>query len=163
MPKHTREDTLHLQKKLCNELKEVRARKNGLCANRRKVYDSIFKELIVQIKDEDEVLGEILTRIRDEHNMTIDANQILSNKSITYGLQKHIESDDLDEIAQKIDNLENENEILRQCIRNMENEASKREARKIEMFEQNRCSREKEINFLTDLKERLILMHKKIS
>jgi len=163
MPKHTREDALHLQKKLCNELKEVQASKCGLCATRRKVYDSIFKELIVQIKDEDEILGEILSRIRDEHNMTIDANQILSNKSITYGLQKQIEADNLDEIAQKIDNLENENELLRQCIKNLKYEASKREARKIEMSEQKRCAREKEINFLTDLKERLILVHKKIS
>ncbi|XP_042209971.1 axonemal dynein light intermediate polypeptide 1-like isoform X3 [Homarus americanus] len=75
------------------KIKEQQARTGGICSIRRDLYRECFDELIRQVTLDCPERGLLLSRVRDEANMTIAAFQCLFQCASEFGATKAIQSE----------------------------------------------------------------------
>lgn len=128
------------------------ARETGICNIREELFSQCFDELIRQITINCAERGFLLTRVRDEIKMTINAYQTLYESSIAYGMRKAL-------MAEQGKNEMNTNikQLIEACDDNAE-EIKKLEAeieRKILEDEKQRQSEQKQheeqVKYLNEL------------
>ena len=145
----TRSDVKRLQDKLEDELHSHKAKLSGICPVRRRVYDNIFEEVIDQINDEIPELGQILMRVRDEHQMTIDAHRILKESSVTYGLEKQDDAEQrLTPLQKQIEELEHEKVTISNSISTLRSNLIDMNATKMELDKREVSKYEERIDYL---------------
>ena len=89
----TRLDVIHLQEELDKKLLERQAREMGICPVREDLYSQGFDELIRQVTLNGAERGLLLLRVRDEIRMTIDAYKTLYDSSVTFGVRKQLQAE----------------------------------------------------------------------
>jgi len=73
-------------------LKEENLSTTGLCPERHELYKDCFDHTILELTNDNPDQGALLSRIRDELNMTSDAYKKLYESSVSFGLNKAIEA-----------------------------------------------------------------------
>ena len=115
--KVTRASVNKLREKLEQELQIHNAKLTGICPVRRSIYNNIFDEILDQITDENFELGHILSRVRDEHQMTLDAYHTLKETSVTYGQEKQEDAENkITPLQEQIIKIEAENTKISNSI-----------------------------------------------
>uniref|UniRef100_A0A1A7WDT8 Axonemal dynein light intermediate polypeptide 1 n=1 Tax=Iconisemion striatum TaxID=60296 RepID=A0A1A7WDT8_9TELE len=113
----SRADVVQLKKLLDTKLQQKQARQTGICPIRRELYEQCFDEIIRQVTINCAERGLLLSRVRDEINMTIAAYQTLYESSVAVGIRKDLQSEQRKyHLEQKISDLENENEDLKKQL-----------------------------------------------
>ncbi|XP_071548863.1 axonemal dynein light intermediate polypeptide 1-like [Panulirus ornatus] len=84
---------IQLWEQLDLKIREQQARTRGICAIRRALYRECFDELIRQVTLDCPERGLLLSRVRDEANMTIAAFQCLFQSASEFGATKAIQSE----------------------------------------------------------------------
>ena len=159
-----RSDAHELQNRLDDELTERKARLQGICPIRRRVFDNAFDDAVQQLKGTNKELGTILSSILDEHRMTIDAHQIVLNSSFTYGLEKQESAQQCqNQYVDEIKRLQEENEELEEQLSKMEMELKILNRNGSEINERRNRSHKKEMDFLESQSEHLLSMIEKFS
>ena len=148
----TQVDVINLQEELDKRMQSRQARETGICNIREELFSQCFDELIRQITINCAERGFLLTRVRDEIKMTINAYQTLYESSIAYGMRKAL-------MAEQGKNEMNTNikQLIEACDDNAE-EIKKLEAeieRKILEDEKQRQSEQKQheeqVKYLNEL------------
>ena len=85
-------DFAGLSESLDQRLKEHNLGSTGLCPERHEVYKDCLDEVVLEVTNIDPDQGALISRIRDELNMTSDAYKKLYESSVSFGLTKAIEA-----------------------------------------------------------------------
>ncbi|CAJ1062734.1 axonemal dynein light intermediate polypeptide 1 isoform X2 [Xyrichtys novacula] len=105
----TRTDVIRLEEMLDTKLQQRQARQTGICPVRRELYTQCFDELIRQVTINCGERGMLLTRVRDEIQMTIAAYQTLYESSVAFGMRKALLAEQgKSDMEKRIDELEDE-------------------------------------------------------
>lgn len=132
-------DFTNIQNTLDENIKKKNLSISGLCPQRHELYKDCFDEIILKLTNVDPEKGVILSRIRDELNMTSESYKKLYESSVSFGLDKAISARQQNEkLHARIDEVIREKLIL---VR--ENEYLKRKLKAIEDGEETK--REEEI------------------
>jgi len=83
-------DFTALRESLDNSLKDQNLSETGLCPERHELYNDCFDDMIFELANVDSEQGALLSRIRDELNMTSDCYKKLYESSVSFGLNKAI-------------------------------------------------------------------------
>lgn len=86
-------DVLNLQDRLDQELKERHARPLGICPVREDLHFQCFDELIRQVTIACAERGALLTRVRDELQLTITTYRNLYESAVAFGMRKALKSE----------------------------------------------------------------------
>nr|XP_014270259.1 33 kDa inner dynein arm light chain, axonemal [Halyomorpha halys] len=106
-------DIIKLSQRLDKMMTDLNARDNGICDVRRKLHTDLLDELTRQIIIQDEPLGLLLLKVRDDLTMTILCYKALFENSVQYGLKKALEAEQgRRELQDVINNLQEEKERL---------------------------------------------------
>ncbi|XP_060903452.1 axonemal dynein light intermediate polypeptide 1-like [Labrus mixtus] len=89
----TRTDVIHLEELLDTKLYQRQARQTGICPVRRELYPQCFDELLRQVTIICAESGLLLSRVRDEIQMTIPVYQTLYENSVAFGMRKALQSE----------------------------------------------------------------------
>ncbi|XP_047494455.1 33 kDa inner dynein arm light chain, axonemal-like [Penaeus chinensis] len=128
----SRTAVIQLWEQLDLKIREQQARTRGICAIRGALYRECFDELIRQVTLDCPERGLLLSRVRDEANMTIAAFQCLFESASEFGATKAIQSEsgkwelegELRELEERVAGLEAEVRRLeawkRQVVRRWE-------------------------------------------
>lgn len=122
-------DFTKLQISLDENIKKRNLSTSGLCPERHELYKDCFDEIILNVTNVDPEQGVILSRIRNELNMTSESYKKLYESSVSFGLSKAItarqENEKLhakiDEVISEKVKLMKENEYLKRKLRAVEN------------------------------------------
>ncbi len=132
-------DFAALSESLDETLKEQRLSETGLCPERHELYKDCFDEVVLELTNIDPDQGALLSRIRDELNMTSDAYKKLYESSVSFGLTKAIEARHQNEklhtkidliLKEKMDLLEQNEYLKRKLSAVQKDEEQKREREK---------------------------------
>uniref|UniRef100_A0A3Q3FKU7 Axonemal dynein light intermediate polypeptide 1 n=1 Tax=Labrus bergylta TaxID=56723 RepID=A0A3Q3FKU7_9LABR len=104
----TRTDVIHLEELLDSKLQQRQARQTGICPVRRELYSQYFDELIRQVTIDCAERGRLLSRVRDEIQMTIAAYRTLNENSVAFGMRKALQSESKVDMEKKITDLDDE-------------------------------------------------------
>lgn len=86
-------DVLNLQDRLDQELKDRHARPLGICPVREDLHFQCLDELIRQITIACAERGALLTRVRDELQLTITTYRNLYESAVAFGMRKALKSE----------------------------------------------------------------------
>lgn len=127
-----------LNESLDQRLTEQKIITTGLCPERHELYKDCLDEVVLELTNVDSDQGALLSRIRDELNMTSDAYKKLYESSVSFGLNKAIEARHTNEkLHAKID------VILREKIQLLDqNEYLKRKLHVVQKDEESKRGRE---------------------
>uniref|UniRef100_A0A3Q3FQA6 Axonemal dynein light intermediate polypeptide 1 n=1 Tax=Labrus bergylta TaxID=56723 RepID=A0A3Q3FQA6_9LABR len=98
----TRTDVIHLEELLDSKLQQRQARQTGICPVRRELYSQYFDELIRQVTIDCAERGRLLSRVRDEIQMTIAAYRTLNENSVAFGMRKALQSESKVDMEKKV-------------------------------------------------------------
>jgi dynein light intermediate chain len=135
-------DFAHLRKSLDDDIMKRNINTAGLCPERHQLYKDCFDEIILKVTSLDPEQGVILSRIRDELNMTSESYKKLYESSVSFGLNKAITARQQNEkLHAKID------DVLREKVALMnENEYLKRKLKAIEQGDEDATKRDEEMS-----------------
>ncbi|XP_076029846.1 33 kDa inner dynein arm light chain, axonemal-like [Oratosquilla oratoria] len=130
----SRTDVIKLWEQLDLRLEERQARKSGICPIRRALFQECFDELIRQVTLDCPERGLLLSRVRDEANMTLAAFQCLFESASEFGATKAIQAEagkgelevELQDLEERVSNLEGEVRRLEAWRRQVERRAEER-------------------------------------
>ncbi|XP_076004551.1 axonemal dynein light intermediate polypeptide 1-like, partial [Genypterus blacodes] len=89
----TRPDVVHLEKQLKHKLQLMQARQTGICPVRRDLYPQCFDELIRQVTINCAERGLLLSRVREEIQMTIGIYHALYESSVAFGMRTAMQAE----------------------------------------------------------------------
>ncbi|KAG4078742.1 hypothetical protein HA402_015332 [Bradysia odoriphaga] len=136
----TRQDVTNLQELLDARLQQTQARETGICPIRRELYSQCFDEIIRQVTIVCAERGFILSRIRDEIAMTIEAYETLYCSSAAFGIRKALQSQEgKEQLYAKVKELESQCAALKQEITDMKHSFGQTERR----YEEEKTSEER--------------------
>ncbi|XP_037040794.1 putative inner dynein arm light chain, axonemal [Bradysia coprophila] len=136
----TRQDVTNLQELLDARLQETQARETGICPMRRELFSQCFDEIIRQVTIVCAERGFILSRIRDEIAMTIEAYETLYCSSAAFGIRKALQSQEgKEQLYAKVKELESQCAALKQEITDMKYSFGQTERR----YEEEKTSEER--------------------
>ena len=136
------DDVTNLARQLDQLLIEKKARVNvkdqttNICPIREDIYNDCFDELCRQVAVEDVEQGKLLTRLRDEMRLTLDAHKTLCYNSLLLNMKKEISNKQITDetnieshcsllVSQNLE-LENEISELRTVLENIEKNDTER-------------------------------------
>ncbi|XP_047454241.1 axonemal dynein light intermediate polypeptide 1-like [Mugil cephalus] len=132
----SRADVIHLEELLNLRLQQRQARHTGICPIRRELYSQCFDELIRQVTINCAERGLLLSRVRDEIQMTFAAYQKLYQSGMAFGMRKALQVEqDLIDMEQKIADLETETEDLKRQMNEQKAKCENIETREAEKRE----------------------------
>ena len=113
-----------------------------MCPERHELYKDCFDEVVLELTNIDPDEGALLSRIRDELNMTSDAYKKLYESSVSFGLTKAIEArhqneklhDKIDEILQEKMVLLDQNEYLKRKLSVVQKDEEKKREREMSRY-----------------------------
>jgi dynein light intermediate chain len=135
-------DFAALSESLGQRLTEQKLSTTGLCPERHELYKDCFDEVVLELTNIDPDEGALLSRIRDELNMTSDAYKKLYESSVSFGLTKAIEArhqneklhDKIDEILQEKMVLLDQNEYLKRKLSVVQKDEEKKREREMSRY-----------------------------
>jgi dynein light intermediate chain len=135
-------DFAGLSESLDQRLKEHNLGSTGLCPERHEVYKDCLDEVVLELTNIDPDQGALISRIRNELNMTSDAYKKLYESSVSFGLTKAIEARHeneklhakIDEILKEKVLLLDQNEYLKRKLRFVEKEAESKKEREMARY-----------------------------
>uniref|UniRef100_A0A672ZE10 Axonemal dynein light intermediate polypeptide 1 n=1 Tax=Sphaeramia orbicularis TaxID=375764 RepID=A0A672ZE10_9TELE len=106
----TRSDVVELGALLDSRLKARQARETGICPVRRELYSQCFDELIRLVTITSVESGLLLSRVKDEIQMTLSAYQKLHEDGVNFGMRKAVQAELLgrEDMGKKISDMEAE-------------------------------------------------------
>ncbi|XP_037051534.1 putative inner dynein arm light chain, axonemal [Bradysia coprophila] len=145
----TRQDVSNLQEMLDTRLQQTQARETGICPVRRELYRQCFDEIIRQVTINCAERGFLLSRIRDEIAMSMEAYETLYCSSAAFGIRKALQSQEgKEQLYQKVLDLQIECDAMRNEIKDMEHKAEQTERRNNEMKLSEERKHAEEVAFL---------------
>ncbi|XP_076008839.1 axonemal dynein light intermediate polypeptide 1-like [Genypterus blacodes] len=109
----TRTDVVHLENQLKIKLQQMQARQTGICPVRRELYSQCFDELIRQVTINCSERGLLLSRVREEIQMTISIYHALYESSVAFGMRTALQAEKTKgDMEKRVSDLENEKEEL---------------------------------------------------
>ncbi|XP_060934893.1 axonemal dynein light intermediate polypeptide 1-like [Limanda limanda] len=110
----SRLDVVHLQELLNTKLLERQAKETGICPLRRELYSQCLDELIRQVTMECDERGLLLSRIKDEIELSLSAYKTLYETGVASGMRKFMQAEQgKGDMEQRVSDLENESHDLR--------------------------------------------------
>ncbi|CAF3528792.1 unnamed protein product [Rotaria socialis] len=110
----TQDDVKQLEERFHMQLYKELALENGLCPKRRRIYDDLFNELIRIVNVECSERGQLLQRVKDEHQQWMNTYEELYSSSMGYGMRQCLNRmEENKNLEIKIENLEDECKKLR--------------------------------------------------
>uniref|UniRef100_H2U5I6 Axonemal dynein light intermediate polypeptide 1 n=1 Tax=Takifugu rubripes TaxID=31033 RepID=H2U5I6_TAKRU len=153
----TRADVIQLEQSLNRELQRRHARQNGMCPIRSELYSQCFDEIIRQMTVNCGERGLLLSRVRDESQMTIAAYRTVYESSIAFGIRKALQGDKCKaEMKKRISDLEKENEELEEQVTEQTAQNIEIETREIERQQQVEKTNIEETEALKTTKQELM-------
>ncbi|XP_003966093.2 axonemal dynein light intermediate polypeptide 1-like [Takifugu rubripes] len=153
----TRADVIQLQQLLNTELQIRHARHTGICPIRSELYSQCFDEIIRQMTVNCGERGLLLSRVRDESQMTIAAYRTVYESSIAFGIRKALQGDKCKaEMKKRISDLEKENEELEEQVTEQTAQNIEIETREIERQQQVEKTNIEETEALKTTKQELM-------
>eukprot|EP00066_Takifugu_rubripes_P003500 XP_003966093.1 PREDICTED: 33 kDa inner dynein arm light chain, axonemal-like [Takifugu rubripes] len=154
----TRADVIQLQQLLNTELQIRHARHTGICPIRSELYSQCFDEIIRQMTVNCGERGLLLSRVRDESQMTIAAYRTVYESSIAFGIRKALQGDKCKaEMKKRISDLEKENEELEEQVTEQTAQNIEIETREIERQQQVEKTNIEETEALKTTKQELMV------
>eukprot|EP00039_Didymoeca_costata_P021595 m.2563 g.2563 ORF g.2563 m.2563 type:complete len:241 (+) comp2545_c0_seq2:85-807(+) len=152
----TREDVDELEERLDAKLKQRQARDTGICPVRRELYTQAFDEIIRQVALDCPERGLLLSRVRNEIQMTLEAYQVLYDSSVTFGMRKGLQSEQgqLD-FREQIVNLEQQKKELEDQVVALKAKCEETERKSSEELEAQRVKQEDAFQFQKRTAEQL--------
>ncbi|XP_065822071.1 axonemal dynein light intermediate polypeptide 1-like [Labrus bergylta] len=144
----TRTDVIHLEELLDTKLQQRQARQTGICPVRRELYSQCFDELIRQVTIRCAERGLLLSRVRDEIQMTIPAYQTLNESSVAFGMRKALQSESKVDMEKKITDLDDEKLELKKQLNELKSQRDAIEKRETERRQIEEKKLVEEIQFL---------------
>ncbi|KAJ6643656.1 putative inner dynein arm light chain, axonemal [Pseudolycoriella hygida] len=145
----TRLDVTNLQELLDARLQQTQARDTGICSVRRDLYRQCFDEIIRQVTINCAERGFLLSRIRDEIAMSIDAYETLYCSSAAFGIRKALQAEEgKEELYEKLKESKNQCESLKQEITEMQLSFDQIQRRNEEEKESEERKHTEEVTFL---------------
>ncbi|XP_076008833.1 axonemal dynein light intermediate polypeptide 1-like [Genypterus blacodes] len=109
----SRTDVVHLESQLKIKLQLMQARQTGICPVRRELYSQCFDELIRQVTINCAERGLLLSRVREEIQMTIGIYHRLYESSVGYGMRTILLAEkNKDDMEKKVIDLQKEKEDI---------------------------------------------------
>jgi len=126
-----------IRKSLDQSLKDQNLSQTGLCPERHELYKGCFDDMILELTNVDPEQGSLLSRIRDELNVTSDCQKQLYESSVSFGLNKAITARyqneklhaRIDDILKEKMNLLDENEYLKRKVNAVKKDEEKKRER----------------------------------
>ena len=119
----TKAEVLNLQEGLDRRLQTMQARETGICPIREELYNECFDELIRQVTINCLERGILLMRIKKEIEMTVNSYQTLYESAIAYGIRTSLIAEETkNKISEDIKQIEDDIDVYKEKIRNMEND-----------------------------------------
>ncbi|CAF2799084.1 unnamed protein product [Rotaria sp. Silwood2] len=110
----TQDDVKQLEERFHMQLYKELALENGLCPKRRQIYDDLFDELIRITKIHCFERGQLLERIKNEHQQWMNTYEELYSSSMAYAIRQYLyRMEEKKHLELTIDNLENDCQQLR--------------------------------------------------
>ncbi|CAF1345072.1 unnamed protein product [Rotaria magnacalcarata] len=110
----TQDDIKQLEERFHIQLYKELALENGLCPKRRRIYDDLFNELVRIVNIECSERGQLLQRVKDEHQQWMNTYEELYSSSMAYGMRQYLNRMEENKNTEiKIENLEDECKKLR--------------------------------------------------
>ncbi|XP_068998092.1 axonemal dynein light intermediate polypeptide 1 [Embiotoca jacksoni] len=141
----TRTEVVNLEELLDRKMQQMQARETGICPIRRELYCQCFDELIRQVTINCAERGLLLSRVRNEIQMTTAVYQTLYESGVAFGVRKVLQVEHCKtDMEKKISDLEDENQALKKqlnekeakCDAIVEREAEKRQVEEKKHLEQ---------------------------
>ncbi|XP_047454242.1 axonemal dynein light intermediate polypeptide 1-like [Mugil cephalus] len=152
----SRADVIHLEELLNLRLQQRQARHTGICPIRRELYSQCFDELIRQVTINCAERGLLLSRVRDEIQMTFALYQTLHGSSIAFGTRKALQGEqELVDMKQKIASLETKKEDLKRQLNEQKAICESMEKREAEKTEVEGRKNTEEIQYLKRVNQQL--------
>ncbi|XP_020494019.2 axonemal dynein light intermediate polypeptide 1-like [Labrus bergylta] len=129
----TRTDVIHLEELLDTKLQQRQARQTGICPVRRELYSQCFDELIRQVTIKCAERGLLLSRVRDEIQMTIHVYQTVYESGVAFGMRKALQSEQGKvDMEKKISDLDDEKLELKKQLNELKSQRDATEKRETE-------------------------------
>lgn len=146
----TRQDVVALQKRFDHQLRLQHARETGICPIRANLYSQAFDELIRQESVRCTERGLMLLHVRDELGLRITSLETAYESSVAYGFRKIITAEEeKDNMAIKIEDLENENIQLQDELNRLSQKLENTEKSYNDQRDQEEEARKREIEQLS--------------
>ncbi|XP_029927814.1 axonemal dynein light intermediate polypeptide 1 [Myripristis murdjan] len=137
----TRDDVVTLRELLELKMQQRHGRETGICPVRRELYSQCFDELIRHVTINCDERGLLLSKMRDEIQITIAVYQTLHESSSAFGMKKAVHAKHgKTDLETTISDLENENQDLEKQVNEQKAECEalkKRETERRQVEEQN--------------------------
>ncbi|XP_060897837.1 axonemal dynein light intermediate polypeptide 1-like isoform X1 [Labrus mixtus] len=145
----TRTDVIDLEELLDTKLYQRQARQTGICPVCRELYSQCFDELIRQVTIRCAESGQLLSRVRDEIQMTIPVCQTLYESGVAFGMRKALQSEQGKvDMEKKITDLDDEKLELKKQLNELKSQCDAIEKQDTESGQIEEKMHEEEIQFL---------------
>lgn len=145
----TRTDVIQLTKQLDEKLQEKQARSTGICPVRRELYSQCFDELIRHVTINCAERGLLLSKIKEEIQMTIGVYRTLYESSVAFGMRKALLSEiGMADMEKRVAEVEEKNQDLIKQLNEQNAECNEIEKREVEWRQTEERKHREEINFL---------------
>ncbi|XP_028309237.1 axonemal dynein light intermediate polypeptide 1 [Gouania willdenowi] len=152
----TRLDVVSLENSLDTKLQQKQARATGICHVRRELYTQCFDELIRQVAVSCAERGLLLSRVKNEIQMTIGAYHTLYESAVTFGLRKALQAhQDKTDMEQKLSDLEDEIKDLKEQLEEQKAKCKSLEKSEAEKRQQEEMKHLEEIQYLKKANQQL--------
>jgi dynein light intermediate chain len=144
----SRMDVITLQEQLDLRCEQRHALPQGVCAVREDLYEQCFDELIRQVAVTCAERGILLSRIRDETRMTIEAYKTMYDTACQLSMRQALQLEKKKSLASQLKKLEEEKAIKERMLAELKAKHEAIEKREIERRQADEHRHKEEVNFL---------------